>query len=139
FVFIGIEGASVYSRYAKKREDVGKATVLGFLSVLSIFMLVTLASYSVMPQPEIAATRQPSMVGLFEHVVGDWGEVFISAVVLISVLGAYLAWKLMAAVVMYILARSSDCARFLRREHGNGNRITVPVVTYLAVLGLLVM
>ena len=37
FVFIGIEGASVYSRYAKKREDVGKATVLGFLSVLSIF------------------------------------------------------------------------------------------------------
>lgn len=36
FVFLGIEGASVYSRYAKKRQDVGKATVLGFLSVLSI-------------------------------------------------------------------------------------------------------
>ena len=34
FVFIGIEGASVYSRYAKRREDVGRATVLGFLSVL---------------------------------------------------------------------------------------------------------
>ena len=30
FVFVGIEGASVYSRYAKKREDVGIATVLGF-------------------------------------------------------------------------------------------------------------
>ena len=29
FVFIGIEGASVYSRYAKRREDVGKATVHG--------------------------------------------------------------------------------------------------------------
>ena len=54
FVFIGIEGASVYSRYAKKREDVGKATVLGFLSVLSIFALVTLSSYSVVPQPELA-------------------------------------------------------------------------------------
>ena len=39
FVFIGIEGASVYSRYARRREDVGRATVMGFLSVLSIFAL----------------------------------------------------------------------------------------------------
>ena len=54
FVFIGIEGASVYSRYAKRREDVGKATVMGFLSVLSIFALVTLSSYAVVPQPELA-------------------------------------------------------------------------------------
>ena len=35
FVFLGIEGASVYSRFAKKREDVGRATVLGFLGVLA--------------------------------------------------------------------------------------------------------
>ena len=27
FVFLGIEGASNYSRFAQKREDVGKATV----------------------------------------------------------------------------------------------------------------
>ena len=27
FVFLGVEGASVYSRYAQKREDVGRATV----------------------------------------------------------------------------------------------------------------
>src|SRR5215469_12349115 len=31
FVFIGIEGASVYSRYAKKRSDVGVATIAGFI------------------------------------------------------------------------------------------------------------
>ena len=30
FVFLGIEGASVYSRYAKERSDVGKATIFGF-------------------------------------------------------------------------------------------------------------
>jgi arginine:ornithine antiporter / lysine permease len=29
FVFLGVEGASVYSRHAKRREDVGRATVLG--------------------------------------------------------------------------------------------------------------
>ena len=74
FVFIGIEGASVYSRYAKKREDVGKATVMGFLSVLSIFALVTLSSYAVVPQPELADTRQPSMVGVFQSQVGRLGR-----------------------------------------------------------------
>ncbi|TXJ04221.1 MAG: amino acid permease [Aeromicrobium sp.] len=137
FVFLGIEGASVYSRYAKKREDVGKATVLGFLSVLSIFALVTLSSYSVKPQPEIAATRQPSMVGLFQSVVGDWGEIFISVAVIVSVLGAYLAWTLMAAEVMYIPARNDDFPKFLGRENANGTPITSLVVTSLAVQGLL--
>jgi arginine:ornithine antiporter / lysine permease len=137
FVFIGIEGASVYSRYAKRREDVGKATVLGFLGVLSIFALVTLSSYSVMPQPQIAATRQPSMIGLFESVVGGWGRWFISAAVIVSVLGAYLAWTLMAAEVMYIPAHSDDLPAFLGRENDNGTPITALVVSSLAVQGLL--
>src|SRR5690242_708003 len=137
FVFIGIEGASVYSRYAKRREDVGKATVLGFLSVLSIFSLVTLSSYSVVPQPELADTRQPSMIGVFQSVVGDWGKTFISIGVIVSVLGAYLAWTLMAAEVMYIPARNADFPRFLGRENENGTPITSLVVTSLAVQGLL--
>ena len=139
FVFLGIEGASVYSRFAKKREDVGKATILGFLSVLSIFMLVTLSSYAVLPQPEIAATRQPSMVGLFQHVVGDWGEIFISVAVIVSVLGAYLAWTLMAAEVMFIPARSNDFPKFLGTEDKNGTPVVALVVTSLAVQGLLAL
>ncbi|MGK2882292.1 MAG: amino acid permease, partial [Mycobacterium sp.] len=74
FVFMGIEGASVYSRFAKKREDVGKATVIGFLAVLSVFMLVTLSSYGVMPQSELAGATQPSMAAVLESVVGPWGS-----------------------------------------------------------------
>ena len=137
FVFLGIEGASVYSRYAKSRADVGKATVLGFLSVLSLFALVTLSSYAVVPQPELADTRQPSMVGVFESVVGDWGEVFISVAVIVSVLGAYLAWTLMAAEVMYIPARNDDFPEFLGKENEHGTPITALVVTSIAVQGLL--
>ncbi|GID25540.1 basic amino acid/polyamine antiporter [Paractinoplanes brasiliensis] len=138
FVFLGIEGASVYSRYAKRRADVGRATVIGFLSVLSIFALVTLSSYSVMAQPQIAGTRQPSMIGLFEHVVGDWGRWFISIAVIVSVLGAYLAWTLMAAEVMFIPARNEDFPAFLGRENDKATPITALVITSLAVQGLLV-
>ena len=137
FVFIGIEGASVYSRYARRREDVGRATVLGFLGVLSIFSRVTLSSYSVVPQPELAETRQPSMIGVFQSVVGDWGEVFISVAVIVSVLGAYLAWTLMAAEVMYIPARNDDFPEFLGREDARGTPITALVVSSLAIQALL--
>ncbi|WP_207880723.1 amino acid permease, partial [Pseudomonas sp. 32_A] len=40
WVFIGIEGASVYSGRAERRSDVGKATVIGFLGVLALLVLV---------------------------------------------------------------------------------------------------
>ena len=59
FVFLGIESASVYSRHAKRREDVGRATVLGFLGVLAVFASVTIVSYGIVPYQEIAELRQP--------------------------------------------------------------------------------
>lgn len=139
FVFLGIEGASVYSRYARRREDVGRATVLGFLSVLSIFALVTLSSYGVLPRATIAAERQPSMTGVFESVVGAWGATFISVAVVVSVLGAYLAWTLMAAEVMYQPARNDDLPQVLGRENRAGAPIVALVVTSLAVQALLVL
>lgn len=74
FVFIGIEGASVYSSRAERRRDVGKATVIGFLGVLALLMLVNLLSLGVMSQPELAALQNPSMAGVLEHVVGRWGR-----------------------------------------------------------------
>ncbi|WP_166391791.1 basic amino acid/polyamine antiporter [Nocardioides ochotonae] len=117
FVFLGVEGASVYSRHARRREDVGRATVLGFVMVLSIFASVTIVSYGVMPAAEIAELRQPSMAGVLEEAVGEWGKVFISVGLLVSVLGAYLAWTLMAAEVLYVAAADHDMPRFLGRTN----------------------
>jgi arginine:ornithine antiporter/lysine permease len=117
FVFLGVEGASVYSRYAKKRQDVGRATVLGFVSVLAIFASVTIVSYGILPRAEIANLRQPSMAGVLEAAVGSWGAVFVSVGLIISVLGAYLAWSLMSAEVLLVAAKDNDMPRFLRREN----------------------
>ena len=106
FVFIGIEGASVYSRYAKRREDVGKATVMGFLSVLSIFALVRCPATRSCRSPSSPTPASRRWSASSSRWSGDWGEVFISVAVIVSVLGAYLAWTLMAAEVMYIPARA---------------------------------
>jgi arginine:ornithine antiporter / lysine permease len=119
FVFIGVEGASVYSRYAKKRADVGFATVTGFIGVLCLMILVTLLCYGVLTRPELGALRQPSMAGVLEAVVGPWGAKFVSAGLIISVLGAYLAWSLLAAEVPYSAARSDLMPEFLKHTNQN--------------------
>jgi arginine:ornithine antiporter/lysine permease len=119
FVFLGIEGASVYSRFAKTRADVGRATILGFVGVTGLMVAITLLPYAVMPQSEIAALRQPSLAGALEAIVGHWGAVFISIGVLISVLGAYLAWSLICAEVLFSAAKSSDMPGMFGLQNAN--------------------
>ncbi|WP_226484381.1 basic amino acid/polyamine antiporter [Streptomyces parvulus] len=132
FVFLGVEGASVYSRHARRRADVGRATVLGFLSVFAVFASVTIVSYGILPMDEIAALRQPSMAGVLESAVGTWGRVFISVGLVVSVLGAYLAWTLMAAEVLFVAAKDDDMPRFLRRA--NAADVPVPALLMTSLL-----
>jgi len=139
FVFVGIEGASVYSRYAKDRNDVGIATVLGFLGVLCLLMLVTLLSYGILPRPELAALPNPSMAGVMQAIVGPWGLVFISAGLVLSVAGNYLSWTLLAAEVLHSAAQN----RTMPRKLGQENHKRVPHValwmTTLAIQGFLLV
>ncbi|GLR84448.1 basic amino acid/polyamine antiporter [Bradyrhizobium iriomotense] len=123
FVFVGIEGASVYSRYARDRSDIGVATVMGFLTVLSLLVLVTLLSYGVLPREALAALPTPSMAGVMEAMVGRWGSIFISVGLLISILGNYLSWSLLAAEVLHSAALNRTMPSFL----GSVNAHEVPV------------
>jgi arginine:ornithine antiporter/lysine permease len=123
---------------ARKREDVGRATVIGFLSVLSVFALVTLVSYGVMPQSTLAGVSQPSMAAVLESIVGPWGSIVIRVGVIVSVLGAYLAWTLMAAEVLYIPAKSEDMPRFLARTNRHGAPVTALIMAACMISLLLV-
>jgi arginine:ornithine antiporter / lysine permease len=128
FVFIGIEGASTFSRYAKERSDVGLATITGFIGVTGIMVLVTLLPYAVLQRADIAGMRQPSMAGVLEAVVGPWGAVFVSAGLILSVLGAYLAWSLVCAEVMFAAANSKDMPKVFAKVNKNN----VPVAALWA-------
>ncbi len=120
FVFVGIEGASVYSRYAKNRNDVGVATILGFLGVLCLLVLVTVFSYGILLREDLAALANPSMAGVMQAIVGPWGRVFVSIGLLISILGNYLSWSLLAAEVLHSAGKSGTMPSFLAQENQNG-------------------
>ena len=119
WVFIGIEGASIFSSRAEKRSDVGKATVIGFITVLLFLMLVNVLSLGIMTQPELAKLQNPSMAAVLEHVVGHWGAVLISVGLVISLLGALLSWVLLCAEIMFAAAKDHTMPAFLRKENAN--------------------
>jgi len=120
WVFIGIEGASVVSARAERRKDIGIATIGGFFTALTIYALVSLLSLGVLSQPELAALKNPSMAGVLEHVVGRWGAILISVALVVSVLGAFLSWTLLAAEVPHVASRDGTMPRFFGGENTRG-------------------
>ena len=120
WVFIGIEGAAVYSQRAARRKDVGRATVLGFVGVLALLLLVNLLSYGLMAQADLAGLPDPSMAGVLENEVGSWGAGFISIGLIISLLGALIAWVMLCAEILRLPALENVMPKALARENAHG-------------------
>jgi arginine:ornithine antiporter/lysine permease len=119
FVLLGVESASTYSRYARERSHVGIATISGFLLVLVLVVAVTMFSFGVLPQVELAGLRNPSTALVLKSIVGPWGAYFVSIALIVSLLGAFLSWTLVAAEVLYVAAQKDSMPRFLGRQNRN--------------------
>jgi arginine:ornithine antiporter / lysine permease len=120
WVFIGIEGANVYSARALNRSDVGRATLFGFAFTLVVLMGVSLLSLGIVPQAELAGLKNPSMAAVLEKIVGSWGAALISLGLLVSVGGALLAWTLLAAETLFSPADDRVMPSFLAEQNAAG-------------------
>ena len=122
WVFIGIEGASVVSARAEKRSDIGTATIIGFVVALAIYLMVSLLSFGVMSQPELAALPgAASMANVLEKAVGPWGSVLARIGIVISVMGAFLSWTVFAAEIPYRAAKEGMMPAMFAQENSNGS------------------
>ena len=106
WVFTGIEGAAVLSKHAKSRADIGRATVIGVVITLAMYVAITLLAQGVLPRAEIAAMSNPSMAGVLSYMVGGWGKVLISVCLIVSVLASYLSWTLYATEIPHLGAKN---------------------------------
>ena len=119
WVFIGIEGASIFSARAEKRSDVGRATVVGFIAVMLLLVMVNLLSQGILAQAQLAGLKNPSMAAVLEHVVGPWGAMLISVGLIISLAGGLLSWTLLCAEILFTSASDHTMPAFLRKENAN--------------------
>ena len=121
WVFIGIEGASVYSARAARRSDVGRATVIGFIGALGLYVLVSMLATGILSQPELGALKVPSMAGVFESLVGPWGAALINLGLMVSVGGAFLSWSLLCAEIPFTCGRDGTFPKWFGKENANGS------------------
>lgn len=140
WVFIGIEGASVVSARARRREDIGRATVIGFILALGVYMAVSLLSLGAMNQSQLAGLPDTaSMADVMRYVAGDWGDWLIRVGLMVSVGGAFLSWTLFAAEIPYVAAHEGVMPRFFDRQNANGSPVVSLWVTNALVQVFLIV
>ncbi len=140
WVFIGIEGASVVSARAANRADIGRATIIGFVTALVVYLLVSLLSFGVMSQPELAALPgAASMANVLEKAVGPWGSILVRVGLVISVAGAFLSWTLFAAEIPYRAAKEGMMPAVFAIENRNGSPSGALWITNISVQAFLLL
>lgn len=97
WVFIGIEGATVMSDRAEKQSDIGKATVIGLIVLLVLYIGASILPYGVMPYEDLIAADSPATIAVFEYLAPGWGGTFVSVAIIISVLGSWLSFTMLPA------------------------------------------
>ena len=107
WVFIGIEGASVLSSRAKSQKAASQATIIGFISLVVIYVFSTILPYGVMSQHELATVSQPAMGSILEIAVGKWAAMVINIGVIISTIGSWLSWTMLPAETTRLLAQDN--------------------------------
>jgi len=108
WVFVGVESASLYSARAKDMKTVARATVIGFVITMVLYMSVSLLSLGLIPQEQLAEMDNPSMRHIMGIVLGAEAAMVINIGIIISIAGAFLAWTLLAAESLYITALEQD-------------------------------
>ncbi|MDE5808384.1 MAG: amino acid permease, partial [Muribaculaceae bacterium] len=118
--FLGIEGAVMMSGRARRSRDVGRATVVGFLLALGLYILISVLCFGVMTQPQMAGLPNPSLAYVLDACAGEWAKWFVIASVIVSLTGGFIAWTLVCAQVPYEAAAVKIFPRqFLRlNRHG---------------------
>ena len=119
WVFTGVEGASVLSAHAKKKSDVGLATVFGILIALALYVLITVLSLGILPRETIAGMSNPSMAGLLEVMMGSSGKILITFCLIVSVLASYVSWTMYSAEVPYRGSQNGAFPKILNKLNAN--------------------
>lgn len=120
WVFVGIEGAVVESSRAQNQSDVGRATVLGLLAVLGIYVFVTILSMGVMTQKELADLKQPALGYILEHIIGKSGAIIVNIGLIMSLFGAWLGWTMLATQMPYDTAIDGALPKVFTSENKYG-------------------
>lgn len=128
WTFTGIEGAVVISGRAKNAKDVGTATIIGYIFTLICYVLVVMLSFGALAQGSLQNLSSPALAGVLHDTYGSWAGLIIDGGVIISVIGAWIAWTIITAEVPMTVAKDGVFPKFLSKELKSGAAINSLIV-----------
>ena len=138
WVFIGIEGAVVFSGRARNRSDVGRATVLAFIAITIIYAMITVLSFGILTRADIASLPNPAMGYVLESIIGKTGAIIVNVGVIISIFGAWIANTLLAEEIAYQAGVQQLFPKCFTIENKNGMPAVSTFITNFLVQLLLI-
>lgn len=139
WVFIGIEGAVVLSGRAKNTVIAGRATAISFLSLLALYIIISILSMGVLSTEELAALGNPPMAGILEAVVGNWGAALVNIAVIISLGGAMFTYSILCVDSAYGPATKKCFPKVFEKLNKNNSPVVSVVLSTLIVQAFLIV
>lgn len=136
WVFVGMEGATVLGRRARRKRDVSRATVLGGIALVAIYSAASILPYGFLTREELLAIGSPSMAYIFREAVGPWGGAFIAGGLVVSIFGAWLSYTILASETLNEMAGMKLLPAPFARLNGHRAPTFCLVVTGLMVQAL---
>ncbi len=119
WTLVGIESGTIFATRAKKSSDVAKATNVGTIFIIILLIGTSVLSLGLMSPSKISELHEPSLAGLMKLMVGNWGEWLINICLIISVLGALIAWVSLCSEELRVMARGGSATRWLSKLNQN--------------------
>ncbi|MBT2679316.1 amino acid permease [Bacillus sp. ISL-35] len=130
WAFIGVESAIVFASRAKRPADVKRATVLGLLIALAIYIGISMLVMGMLDQKALIASEKP-LIDAIETVLGPVGGQILAILGLISLFGSTIGWVWLSAEVPYQAARQGLFLPSFLKENKKGLPAYSLVITNL--------
>ncbi|TLP69819.1 amino acid permease [Pseudomonas nitroreducens] len=120
WTLIGLESGTIYATRARKLSDVAKASTLGAIIVSLLLVGTSVLALGILPAQQITQLHQPSMAGIMAAMVGPWGGMLINICLIVSVVGALIAWVTLSSEEVMLSGRGKSATAWLGRLNENG-------------------
>ncbi|MBB5887976.1 basic amino acid/polyamine antiporter [Lactovum miscens] len=139
WVFVGIEGAAMMGDRAKKKSDAGRATILGLISLIVIYVLLSILPYGFMDQKTLANVAAPGLINILNAMVGGWGGSLMAIGLIISLLGAWLSWTMLPVEATTQLAKQKLLPKWFGKLNKNNAPFNALMLTGLLMQVFIIM
>ncbi|WP_409272011.1 amino acid permease [Neobacillus sp. SCS-31] len=128
WAFIGVESAVVFSSRAKKQIDVKRASILGLLIALALYIGISILVMGMLSQGELIASDKP-LIDAITKVLGPAGGQALAAIGLISLVGSTLGWVMLSAEIPFQAAKQGLFLPWFLKENKKGIPVRSMIIT----------